>query len=237
MNIVVCLQYWAGDRREADTLARFMADIEPKRRDDVKIRFVARYDCESLDMDTLRYVGTKFDISWTHSRRKWQGWPDGPNGMAYDILEDGLKVLEKFGWQEIDGFLMLEPDSVPLQRTWLDQLIAEWAIARLENKWMMGSFRQSGPHCGHLNGNAMVWPKLGEHVHLKDAPQSFAWDCYIAPFCKHHWHITGLIRNDFRSENATEQTLRTPEVGDKLPVLSHGFKDGSAMKIAREWLL
>ena len=237
MKLCLCIQYYEGDILQAEALARFIAEIEPESRKDVVIRFVARYDSPHLDMDVFKVVSKKFDVSWVHSRRKWKGWPDGPNGMALDILEDGTRALENAGWYDVDGLVLLEPDCVPLANDWLNMLKAEWQVALSQEKWIMGSWRGSGPECGHINGNCVVRPDLAKKISLLHPAMGLAWDCWLAPRLKNHWHITGLIRNDFQSRNATEAILRTPEVGDRPPVLVHGYKDQTAMDIARKQLL
>lgn len=235
--IAVILQYHDGDRVRAEELARFIADIEPVARPDVKMRFWARYDAEHLGMETFRYVGRKFDVTWGHSRRKWQGWPAGPNGMVYDIIEDGMGAMLDVGWRDVTGLLLIEPDCVPLSRDWLTQLSGAWDKALADDKWIMGSWRNSGPECGHINGNCIIRPDLRKKVDIRKAPQELAWDCFAAPYLKNSWEITGLIRNDFSSNDATVEKLRTPEVGFALPVLVHGYKDTSAFDIAKRWLL
>lgn len=237
MKLCVVIQYYEADAAAAVELAKFITDIEPVERKDVKVRFVARYDCHHVDLDIFRYVSRRFETSWTHSRRQQRGWPDGPNGMALDILEDGQDALDKIGWYEMDGLLLLEPDCVPLANDWLNILMAEWAITREQGKWIMGSWRGSGPECGHINGNCIVVPDLAKRVSIKHPQAGLAWDCWLAPRLKNHWHVTGLIRNDFQSQFATEEKLRTPEVGEVPPVVVHGYKDQSALDIAKRWLL
>jgi hypothetical protein len=237
MTTVICLQFWQGDIREMAALGRFMADIEPRKRDDVKIRFIARADCPHPELGFFKYVGQKFDVSWTHSKSTETGWPDGPNGMAMEILREGTAPLVEIGWQDVDTFILLEPDCVPLSRDWLNMLLAEWRVAQAEGKYIMGSFRQSGPSCGHINGNCVVRADLAKHMGLARGPRGYAWDCWLAPRLKDHWRVTGLLRNDFQSKNATEALLRTPETGDTPPVLVHGYKDASALEIARKWTL
>ena len=236
--IAIQFQYHSGDMREAEVLARFIADLEPNRRSDVKFRFIARKDTPSFDMNVIKHVSAKFETSWTHSESTETGWPKGPNGIAYDILLGGERAMQDIGWYDVDAFLMLEPDCVPLSASWLDHLIAEWEAAKLAGKWMMGSWRNSGPAGGHINGNCIIRADIARLAHLKDPPIGYAWDCYVSEKVKAtHWFQTGLIRNDFRSYKATEEQLRTPEIGDREPVLSHGFKDHSAMNIARKWIL
>lgn len=235
--IVVVLQYHAGDIREAGELASLIADIEPVRRADIGFRLVSRHDCPTMELPVLQKLGKKFDLSWARSESKESGWPKGPNGMALDILGKADDWMEECGWSDAVGILMLEPDCVPLQRDWLDQLIRAWDFALLDGVRQMGSWKPSGGANGHINGNCMLKPDLGNRVDLHMwCPPNLAWDVGIAPHLKKHWLPCGLFRNDFNSTNATEELLRTPEIGGVPPVIVHGYKDDSARRIARKWL-
>lgn len=235
--IAICLQYWSGDIERAARMARMIADIEPARREDVKFRFVARYDCDHVDLPTIQAVGRRFDVSWGRTEEcDWTGWPAGPNKMATELIGTAEKWLAHVGWSACDGIFLIEPDVVPLRRTWLNEVLAEWAVAQAGGKTLMGSWRNSGGPHGHINGNCVIAPSVGRMAIWRHMPRHFAWDCHIAPKMRDHWHVSGLFRNDFEGKNATEELLRTPEVGDRAPAMVHGYKDLSAEEIARKWM-
>lgn len=217
-------------------LCRLIADIEPKRREDVRVRIVARGDAEQFDMDVIQYIGRKFDVSWAHAKSRAEGWPTGPNGMACEILLTAPEWLHENGWDDANGILLIEPDCVPLQKDWLDQILAAWAVALVNDAWIMGSWRNSGGERGHINGNCVTVPTFGKLAHLKDCGRYLAWDCWHSPRTYNHWNISGLFRNDFQKSHAREADLRTPEIGTVPPVLVHGYKDGSSVAIARRWM-
>lgn len=229
---VVALQYYEGDKAEAERLGRFIADIEPERREDVKIVLVRRWDAPRLSKDTLDHVAKKFPLYEYKTRTPWLGWPGGCNAMVLDFVTNWFWQPTKF-----DGVLLLEPDTVPLAKDWLNQIIAEWETARAAGAWLMGSWRNSGGQWGHINGNCVLRSDFSRLVDMSRITPHLAWDCAIVPQVKDHWHVSGLFKNCFQSVNATEETLRVPEIGDKPPVLVHGYKDGSAYEIARRWLL
>lgn len=228
MKLALCLQYWESDRPQAMRLARLIADIEPRRREDVEFVFVRRFDASHPDGQLLSDVVHKFPTSVFTTRTQWSGWPAGPNAMAKDIfcaLDDSV----------FDGILLIEPDCVPLARDWLDQLIVEWEAAHAEGKWIMGAWRDSGGPYGHINGNGVFSADLAHLIPLSEiVTQHLAWDCAIAPYVKDRWHVTGLVKNCFESRDATAEVLRTPDVGVRPPVLIHGFKDDSAYNLAFE---
>ena len=234
--LIVALQFHEKDREQAATLARFIADVEPARRDDVKILFVTRSGSARMDPMTCEHVNKTFDIGMWMTPDTGDGWPSGPNKMATDLLMHAPDWVAQYGWQGAFGILLLEPDCVPMDRFWTDKIMRAWALALIDGAWCMGSFRQSGPPCGHVNGSMVVRPDFAKLVDLSGCPHDLAWDCYVAPAVMPHACISGLFLNKFRETNATEEILRTPETGGVPPVLVHGFKDRSAEDIARKWM-
>ena len=235
MNLVLCLQFYHGDRARAMRLARLIADIEPVRREDVEFMFVPRFDCE-VDETFVSLVEQKFKCAFFRTHTQWQGWPAGPNGMIRDLLLEGQRRVAK-GWLgATDSLLLIEPDCVPVTPDWLNVLIAEWQLALSADKWMMGTWRMSGGAMGHVNGNCIVRPDFASLVDLSCITQHFAWDCAIVPQVKDRWHKTNLIRNLFQETNVTEERMVGRWIGEQMPVLVHGVKDESAMTIARRLL-
>ncbi len=235
--LTLCLQFHEADKPQAMELARFVADLERRPRDDVEFLFSRRFDCTQC-LETFAYVAKKFPISTFKGPPHEVGWPQGPNGLALATMREIYHRQDSPCSHNISGVLLMEPDDVPLARDWIDQLKAEWEIARENGAWIMGSVRQPAGHpYPHCNGNCVIRPDFAALVDINRVPPGFAWDCSVAPQLQGRMHATGLIRNDFQSRGATEELLRTPEVGTVRPVLSHGFKDRSAMEIARRWTL
>ena len=236
--IAIFLTYWSGDRDAAARLVRMMADVESARRTDVRLRLIARYDCPYLDPDDVSYAASKFDVSWARTTTRWDGWPGGCNAMALDALRTAKQALHENGWDDANGILLLEPDNVPLAKDWLNQIMAEWETALADGKWMMGSWRNSGGALGHVNGNCVVVPDFYTRANMEwHVGRDLAWDCAI--MCKRlaeRQHRSGLFLNRFQTRNATEEQLRTPEFGERAPVVVHGVKDTSAEEIARRWM-
>lgn len=226
--MLIALQFCPTDFPHAMRLARLIADIERTPRTDVEFCFAARFDCAPAP-DAVKYLMLKFPVRIFNTTTRWTGWPGGPNGMARDVLAHAARE-----WAKQDGILLIEPDCVPMARDWIDQLRYEWSQHRC---LMMGAWRDSGPSCGHINGNCIVSPDFADRVNLRGITQHCAWDCAIAPQVRHQWHSTGLILNRFQSLGAEEEVLKWPDEGVKPPVLVHGFKDDSAYDIAVKKLL
>lgn len=241
-KMILCLQFWHGDRDRAMRLARFIADLEPSERKDVEFLFVARFDCDH-DHETIQYVQEKFEkVHWITTHTKWTGWPGGCNGMAHDTLE-WLSVS-----RTIVPALLIEPDCVPVDKNWLARLLSE--STRLfvgADKWLAGAWRNSGGPYGHVNGNCLIRPDIVKTLLPLFGPD-LAWDCAIAPWVKSHWYFSTLIANRFQSVDATVADLHganwypghlhgTAELDAFRPVLVHGFKDDSAFNLAKAELL
>ncbi len=229
--ILIALQFYAADRDRAMRLARMIADIEPRFRDDVEILFCARFDTPQ-DSATIEYVQQKFIVRQFTTVTKWTGWPGGPNGMARDVLRE----IGNGQNAKADGVLMIEPDCVPVAKDWLDQLAAAWRGPEGApcEAYMMGAWRDSGPVGGHINGNCMVPPEIGGYVDLSRITEHYAWDCQLSELTRGYWKQTDLIRNLFQETNVTEDRMIGGPFGR--PALVHGVKDDSGYDIAKKLL-
>jgi len=232
--IALCLQFYDADRDKAMRLARLIADLEDIPRDDVALIFAARFD-SSHDDATVKHVRAKFPLVETFTTAtRLVGWPQGPNGMARDLL----LYFDRLG-DAYDGVLMIEPDVVPLNPRWLNILIDEWNTAKEHGNVIMGAWRNSGNPCGHINGNMFMIPTLASWLRargfeVKQIGNSIAWDCAVSAFCQHNWHHCGRIKNLFQSHSATLEAMYSPDVGDDPVAMLHGYKDDSAYNLARE---
>jgi hypothetical protein len=221
------LQYWRGDYDAAMRLARYLAALEPEYRNDVRFTFVRRWDSPEANAETLRLVAEKFAVIEQIASGKGRiGWPEGCN----------LVALTAINWAErhlLCPVMLIEPDSVPVQRDWINQLLKEWKTARQHNCWLMGAWNgEGGPPDGHINGNCMIRPDFASLVDLT-IPQGLAWDLAIAPKVSRKWWITGLVLNRFREEHATDAQIETPTSGTERPVLVHGVKSDDVWEYAK----
>lgn len=237
MNLVLFLQFYEADHREAMRLARLIASLEVLPREDVEFVFVNRYDCELADVETVAKVVEKFAVSHFTTTTRWTGWPGGCNAMAKDVLEEiWCNIEPNTKWEDARGFLLIEPDCLPVQEDWLNQLIKAWEVARRADKLIMGAWRNSGPPCGHINGNLLLAPQAAAPKYTAGIGPGYAWDCEVTPRMLDRAELTGLIKNCFKMTNATVENLTTQDRGEVAPVLVHGFKDDSSYATALEVL-
>ena len=236
MSLCICLQFHTGDMERAFKLARYIADLEHGFRFDLELCFVARFDCPH-DSTVIDYVRKKMPVSQFTTRRKWSGWPEGPNGMAYDLLDEMVRRVDDGRWTNHDAIMFLEPDCVPLSRDWTYALTGEWKKVHRDGAVVMGARRESGGANGHINGNMLIDPLLNMTEITASAPSGLAWDCALVPYWHKRWHKTDLILNLF-GETAVPFPKFLGPVGKTVPpVLVHGVKDDSAWDYVKTLLL
>lgn len=234
-RLIIAVSYHEFDKPQAERLLRLIADCEPVKRDDVELHICRRFDATPA-IDSMVYCADKFKVSASTSKTPWTGWPAGCNGQALDLLTETNRRVKSGEWSDVDGLLMLEPDCVPCVPTWIDEIRIAWLRARMDDRWLMGSWRNSGGEFGHINGNCVVVPDLADRIDLGCISPHMAWDCQIVPQVKNRWQVSGLIKNAFATQAATEYDLKTSESGAVRPAIYHGCKSAEAIEIAEGWL-
>lgn len=219
-KLLICLQYWEGDREGAMKLARHIAGME-EGRDDVILMFVQRHDAKDVDTETLAQVCRKFEVCTHVSPVHKTGYPNSPNVMALDAMRNATEFTN-----DATAVLLMEADCVPVAPDWIDQLMTDWSRARKAGKLLMGSWRRECTDVGHLNGNLVFDPAISQKIVLPDVVDQ-AWDIELAKVFEPHWCRTGLIRNRYMEILLEPDELLIPECGSKAPVLIHGVKDSS----------
>jgi hypothetical protein len=231
-KIILCLQYWEGDRPQAMRLARFIADLEPVFRDDVEFCFVRRHDAEPLDDDTRHYVAVKFRVAEIVSPEHVPGYPASPNLMALDTMRRMAdpSVAER----AVKACLLMEADCVPVARNWIDELSLEWDRASSHGKSVLGAWLPLCGKLGHINGNLLFSPDLFVRLGMENhpCPPKKPWDIVYPPLFAPVWAMTGLILNLYKEICVPDERFQKPHCGVRPPVLVHGVKDESVWKYA-----
>jgi hypothetical protein len=234
-KLVLCTQFWAGDREAAMRNARRIADNEPKFRDDAEFLFVARFD-STHDRATVEHVSKKFKVSTWTATRHGTGWPAGCNDTWCDTACNYfLRQLYDGKWDNVKAILTFEGDCIPVMRDWISQLSAEWDRAAAKGKFVVGAFMPppvNGPY-GHINGNSMYPPDLFERVPaVLGCDPTQGWDYALAPQFRNHWYPTPLITNYYKAKNVAVKDIRRRAPDGRVPVLIHGTKDSSISDFA-----
>lgn len=247
--IVLNIQFWENDRDQAMKLARLIADLEPKKRDDIML-FTARFDCKH-DFETIEYVKKKFDVLIHTTKRKATGWPNGPNQMMGDSYEFCVEHFRRMRRNDVEAVMMIESDCIPLHKNWINMLVAEF---RASGKSVLGAWLKLGDaNVEHINGNCLIalnfWRKFPSIFH---PPSRGGWDVTLRHGILPNGHPSRLIWSDYQLgqehnpwkgddflwEPKRYGALDNPLYGQELnPVWFHGIKIDAGIKAARKRLL
>ncbi len=237
-KLIVALQFWEGDKAKAMRLARFIADLEPKKNDLVDFAFVARFD-EKHDPDTIAYVSRKFNVWTLTGTRRTVGWPDGCNDLALDLLQQSAMRSRPRGvWANHKALYLIESDVMPVDRDWLRRISDEWDVAQEHDKFVLGSWSPYHSPVGHINGNLLIAPDVVFKIKgLESCPFRAGWDAYFGPKFAPYWWKSVLLQNhyDYRT-NIPPEILWSCVDGVTPPAVVHGVKDNSAEMQVREKL-
>jgi len=229
--IVLCMQYWEGDKQRALSVARMIADLQAEKDDRFQFMFLRRFDATPVDDETIGYVGRKFDILTHTCRRKEVGWPAGCNGMASDALMLAQEKWNTGEWKRVTGVWLLESDILPLYRNWLYRIEREWKMALEDGKLVMGAWSPHHSPVGHINGNMLFHPSLCDRVKgLEGSAPHIGWDVYHAQRLHRHAWKSNQMLNLYRGINVTEADIYAP--GTRYAFV-HGIKDDSGLHIIR----
>lgn len=235
-KLLICLQFWDGDRADALRLARFMADLEPTFNHKVHIMFCARFDAVH-DSETLNYVSKKFEVSkYTSVRKGATGWPYGCNELVHSVWHELLvrsRQDPKF-LQTFSAGYFLEADNVPLRRDWLKAIMEEWET-REPHEVIMGAWHPSCSPVGHINGNMLFVPDLAGRISgLEGCAPNVGWDAAHVHRFSGRWKASQLMKNWYHATKVSVDALFCPDIpGGPAPAVVHGVKDDSAWKIVQ----
>src|SRR6476619_1663511 len=210
-------------------LARLLADIEPRRRDDVTIAFCRRFDCSpsAVAADTFAYVGAKFRVMAIQSKREGVGHPHGCNELWSGTM-DQLSTAWSAGNMTASSVFTVEADGAPLSSDWIDRLQRDHARTLEAGK------RITGPLMGwpvrHVNGSLIAHLSLcSDRVSLHRTPSLQAWDIFHAAVLTSETLPTTLIKNVYGAREWRAPALSA--MGQETAWLA-STKDSSAIEWA-----
>jgi hypothetical protein len=166
------------------------------------------------------------------------GWPDGPNILAGSaFIEMSILLREKLC--RSDGFLLFEPDCIPLEHDWIDQLSAEWERVKALGKEAFGHWHQSEhPDWVHMNGNAVFRTNFfDKHPNLIIGPATVGWDFFFKEQLIAISVNSNLIHQNWNRYGLTEEEFLEIRKNGVRPALFHGVKTPDARAHARKFLL
>jgi hypothetical protein len=149
-----------------------------------------------------------------------------------------MTILLREGWCQNSGFLLFEPDCVPLARNWLDRLSAEWDRVCALGKEAFGHWHDLGhppPDTGlHLNGNAVFRTSFfDEHSTWIVGPGTVGWDYWFRDKFLPISVDSNLISQQWNRHGISQEELASLTKNGERPVFFHGIKTPDARNHAR----
>lgn len=237
--IALCLQVCPLDLDAAMDLAKLICELEPVVRNS---EFVLVY---RKDIDTrapkhfetlarMRFARAYARVAHNHDT----GWPGGSNMLAHSSFMV-MSMLHQGGLIESDGFLLFEPDCVPMTRDWIDRLSDEWEKTKALGKEAFGHWHQQQDESTlHMNGNAVFASRFFDgHSQIMIGPATIGWDFFYRE------HYIGLSRDsDLIFQNYNRHFLDQAgweeiQKNGTRPALFHGIKTNHGRELARANLL
>jgi hypothetical protein len=238
--ISLCLQACPLDQDAAVELTQLICDLEPQRRENTEFFLVYRRDCPR---DLPRYfefiTRPKFGrVAARMARNHDEGWAGGCNMLAASAFIE-MTLLMREGLCQHAGFLLFEPDCVPMTVDWLDRLSGEWDRVCALGKEAFGHWhQQGGPDTLHMNGNAVFRTSFfDEHPTTIVGPQSQGWDYFYRDRFIPISMDSNLILQLYNTYGLSHSAFASLDKNGVRPALLHGVKDGTAREYARTFLL
>jgi len=233
-NMLLCLQNWGGDQKQAMKLARFIADLQPGRCDAADFLFVTRSDCPH-DKETLQYVSRKFNIFHHVSRRAGRGWPAGCNDLWFESMSWIYHMVEARKVPAYKCVFTFEADGVPLIPNWIQLFSADWDLeSKKRPTFVMGAYL-TAPGT-HINGNAIFScnPALTRWLtkQVSGCHVNAGWDYVLYPDFR-RWGACpySRIRSYWNSKTFPESAYQNELASGT--VWLHGVKDDSLLDTSR----
>lgn len=231
--MIAAVQYWSGDEERALALARLIADIEPKRREDAILVLSRRLDCKLSEeaARTARYCEEKLPTMLLHSKRPEVGHPDGSFGLWAGTVGRLHRLWMKgaLPWEWGKCVFTCEADGAPIRKDWIDQLRKAHHRSLAMGKRITGAVMDEP--LWHVNGNLVmdlsVW---SDHPTLAHCPNGVAWDCHHATILLPEARACLAIRNEYQTRDWTLGALRP--IGRESAWL-HGVRDESVVNCVR----
>lgn len=236
-RLILALQSSPKDIDDAIELVRLICDIEPVRRNDVEFWIAYRRDCAPHKIQKITaLLSAKFGIvSGYRAANYSDGWPSGPNSLWTSLMIEASVRATNRRIGQFDGILTFEPDCVPTQRSWINQLRWLWSKTLSSGKLVVGHLH---PPVGripiHINGNAIFWVNT-----VKRNPSLMLTGSELAHDIKHaSWNVlhgmdTPLITQMYGYKNLSAREWINLSKHGARPALLHGIKDDSARTLAR----
>jgi hypothetical protein len=241
--MIVALQFCEGDMEATMSLARLIADLETRFRDDTKLSLVYQpgTSLTPLVSRTLYHCSLKFEVELVESPLGAAGHPEGCTALWAGTCRHYFNEHES-GRSKHTSILTLDGgDGVPLHRDWIAVVQAEHEITLGRGKLITGTPYFLGTCPLHVNPNAVFeLDVFGKTSLLTDVPKYDGtllthFDVYHRAAMLDHAELSSIVHTDWRGGGhaATREILAERS---RESVWLHGYKDPGLHWIAREHL-
>lgn len=235
-NILVVLPYWDGDKDRMRELSLLLADLLPERTS-FGLLFYYRNDSSPMSDNLVRILGDKFaNVTQAKCHRVGIGFPMGPNEMYFGLFDT---VSRDKGMQAGYGaMLVIESDCVLTRRAWDKEVSALWEKAKEEDKLVSGALIPHG-YAGfkdHINAAALYAIDIRDRIpELIGCSGDLGWDWVLGRQLVPVARPTDEFFLDYKKPTIDAEQLFTPRtMAGNFPLMYHGVKDDSAIRILRE---
>lgn len=241
--MIFALMYYEGDLEQAMSLARLLADIEPRRRDDATMALVSQpgTPVTPLVRATAHHCSQKFDVDVVQSPIGGRGHPEGCTALwagTAKIYYD----LWKAGKTKHRGLFTIDAnDAIPLHRDWISLTKLEHLRTTCHGKFISGSPYFLGTCPLHVNPVAVFELSVFERTKLiTDIPKydgtlATHFDIYHRVEMLENCRPSSIVHTDWRGNNkpATRELLAEHA---RNSLWLHGYKDPGIHFLARDHL-
>lgn len=236
-RLLIALTYWEGDRKAAEKLATFLADLEPEHTDRADFLLAHRFDCPAPNAQLVQHLSRKFNVFVHKSDRCAVGWPQGCNGTWASTMRWVKKGIESKVCPAYKAVFCCEADGGPCVRNWIEEMSLEWDNAEAQRPTY-----QAGPlvtiPAQHINGNCLLScdPKFLKWVANFEGNLTGGWDFVLAhQFRRWGWANIERMRSYYNTPMfSAAQYLQMRK--ERL-IWVHGDKGGCLIDYGRKSLM
>lgn len=237
-KILIALQFWAGDRDQADGLTRYLVDLEPEHSNYADFLVVNRHDC-TVPVGMVENLSRRFNVWKYQAPRGMTGWPAGCNSLWTNTTQWVKSMIEAKRIPHYKAIFVCESDGSPVFRDWVRRMSLAWDQANRPNPVCVAGPVVQIP-AEHMNGNLLMSGATEQLRWLarmaQGVPATAGWDWILSSeFKKRGWaSIPGML-SLYNTRGYTEGQFRKMQEDQVIWV--HGVKDTSLWGHGRRLLL
>ena len=236
MKLAICMGYWDGDKDQAQQASMLLADLLPTKSSIAQFAFIYRHDASPPDTHVLHHIARKFtSVRTQRCPVVGFGHPGGCNAIAFSAFR---LMANDAAFDQAESFLLMESDCVMTRPKWDVELWHEWERTKAAGKLACGHVypgSYQNPSGFHLNASALYDSKIASKVpQIGRGNMAVGHDWANGPYNYPVCMDSPLFWLDYRKPTITRQELFAPQKGGVPPLMFHGTRDNSAIRLVRE---